>query len=308
MNDKIQLLVLLQSKQLLNQEINSIIYGTIEVRQNKYIYVHYRENGLPITKYVGEYSDEMYNQILANNFTVKEYKRIIKDINRKLKIINYKEGNISNSVKNNVDFAKRNLVDTIYNQAILEGISTTFPDTENIIENGIINNMNSQDVLKIINLKHCWEFILNENILLTKSNYYLLCEINKFVLEGFYYSAGKIRCVPVNIGGTQYKPSIPIEDEVKEEIDKILIKNIDDIDKTIELLLYIMKRQIFIDGNKRTSIIFANHYLISKGKGIISINSSLVEKFKELLIDYYETDNSETIAKFIRDNCYKRYK
>ena len=28
---------------------------------------------------------------------------------------------------------------------------------------------------------------------------------------------------------------------------------------------------VFIDGNKRTSVIFSNHYLISKGKGIIAI-------------------------------------
>ena len=53
--------------------------------------------------------------------------------------------------------------------------------------------MTSDDVLKIVNLKHAWEFILNKNIIQSPTNFDLLCEINKFVQEGFYYSAGKIR-------------------------------------------------------------------------------------------------------------------
>lgn len=59
-----------------------------------------------------------------------------------------------------------------------------------------------EDVPKIVNLKHAWEFILNKNVILSDTNFSLLCEINKLVEEGFYYSAGKIRTVQVSIGGT----------------------------------------------------------------------------------------------------------
>ena len=65
-----------------------------------------------------------------------------------------------------------------------------------------------------------------------------------------------------------------------------------------------MKKQIFIDGNKRTSIIFCNHYLISKGKGIIVIPADLTEKFKDLLILYYEGKDENTIKKFIKEMGY----
>lgn len=78
-----------------------------------------------------------------------------------------------------------------------------------------------------------------------------------------------------------------------------------DVDKAIELLLYIMKKQIFIDGNKRTSILFINHFLISKGKGIIVIPSKETERFKKLLIKYYEGNDITTIKKFIKEKCYK---
>lgn len=61
---------------------------------------------------------------------------------------------------------------------------------------------------------------------------------------------------------------------------------------------------MFIDGNKRTSVIFANHYLISKGKGLIVIPDNKVEEYKKLLIDFYESNNNEEIFKFIKEKCY----
>ena len=305
--EKIEIMNLLQSKQMLENELQSLAYGSVEIRENnskRYIYVHYRENGVALTKYVGEYSDELYNLVLNNSIKAKELKRQIREISKKLKQLNYVEEEISPKVEQNIDFAKRHLVDTIYKQAILEGVATTFADTESIIEGGKVNNMTSEDILKVVNLKHAWEFILNKNVILSPTNFALLCEINKLIEEGFYYSAGKIRNVPVTIGGTKWQPSLPIESVIKEELEEILKMDIDEVDKAINLLLYVMKRQVFIDGNKRTSVIFSNHYLISKGKGIIVIPAELTEEFKKLLISYYEENNEEQIKAFLKEKCY----
>ena len=306
MEEKIEIMNLLQSKQTLTKELNDLIYGSVEIREkdsNKYIYVHYREDGILLTKYVGEYSDNLYNLILNNSIKAKE---LIKKIEKRLKQLNYIDEKLSPKVEINIDFAKRHLVDTIYKQAILEGVATTFADTESIIEGGKVNNMTSEDIMKIVNLKHAWEFILNKNVILSDTNFPLLCEINKFVQEGFYYSAGKIRTVPVSIGGTKWTPEFPIESIIKEELDDIFNKKISDIDKAIEILLYIMKKQIFIDGNKRTSIIFANHYLISKGKGIIVIPAELTDEYKDLLINYYEGKDKTKIKRFLKEKCFMK--
>lgn len=307
MEEKIEIMNLLQSKQVLEHKLQSMIYGSVEIRENdsnQYIYVHYRENGIALTKYVGEYSDELYNLILNNSIKAKELKKQIREITKKLKQLNYTEENLTEKVERNIDFAKRHLVDTIYKQAILEGVATTFADTESIIEGGKVNNMTSEDILKIVNLKHAWEFILNKNVILSDTNFALLCEINKMVEEGFYYSAGKVRNVPVTIGGTVWKPDFPIESVIREELEKIFVKEMDDVDRAIELLLYTMKKQIFIDGNKRTSVIYSNHYLISKGKGIIAIPAEFTEQFKDLLIPYYEGKDEKQIKKFIKEKCY----
>lgn len=307
MEEKMEIMNLLQSKQILEHELQSLAYGSVEIRENdsnKYIYVHYREDGVALTKYVGEYSDELYNLVLNNSIKAKELKKQIREITKKLKQLNYTEEELSEKVEQNIDFAKRHLVDTIYKQAILEGVATTFADTESIIEGGKVNNMTSEDILKIVNLKHAWEFILNKNIILSDTNFALLCEINKMVEERFYYSAGKVRNVPVTIGGTKWKPDLPIESVIKEELEEIFNKQMDEIDRAIELLLYTMKKQVFIDGNKRTSVIYSNHYLISKGKGIIAIPAELTEEFKDLLIPYYEGKDEKQIKKFIKEKCY----
>ena len=65
-----------------------------------------------------------------------------------------------------------------------------------------------------------------------------------------------------------------------------------------------MKRQIFIDGNKRTAIIFINHYLISMGKGIIVIPAEQTEEFKGMLVKYYEGVDEKEIKAFILNKCY----
>lgn len=307
MDEKIEIMNLLKSKQILEQQISTLAYGSIEIRENnsnKYIYVHYREDGVILTKYLGEYSEDLYNLVLNNNIKAKQIKKQIKEIEKQLKLLNYTEEDLSPMVQRNVDFAKRHLVDTIYKQAILEGVATTFADTESIIEGGKVNGMTSEDIMKIVNLKHAWEFILNKNVILSDTNFALLCQINKLVEEGFYYSAGQLRNVPVTIGGTNWTPELPIESIVKEDLNEISNKEMNDVEKAIEFLLYVMKKQAFIDGNKRTAVIFSNHYLISKGKGIVVIPAELTNEFKDLLIPYYEGKDEFKIKKFIKEKCY----
>ena len=246
----------------------------------------------------------MYNLILTNNIKAKEIKKDIRQIEKELKDLNYIDDELTLEVSINIDFARKHLADTIYKQAILEGVATTLLDTENIIEGGKVSNMSSEDILKIVNLKHSWEFILNKNVILTPTNYSILCTINKLVEEGFYYNAGILRNVPVKIGGTSWAPDIPIESDIKDDIKNIVEKGTNDIDKAIELLLYVVRKQMFIDGNKRTSVIFANHYLISKGKGLIVIPVEKVEEYKKLLIDFYESNDNKKIFIFLKENYY----
>ena len=50
-------------------------------------------------------------------------------------------------------------------------------------------------------------------------------------------------------------------------------------------------------------MIVANQIMVQNGKGIISIPLEEQSTFRELLINFYETNNMEKIKKFIYDNC-----
>ena len=309
MENRVDILTLVAEKEALIKELKSLTYGSIETREkdnSRYIYVHFREDGIAMTKYVGEYNDDLYNLILRNSEKAKTMKKEIKRIDKELKLNGYVENELSDKVALNIDFAKKHLVDTIYKQAVLEGIATTYADTETIIEGGKVNNMTANDVLKVVNLKHAWEFILNKDVITSPTNFALLCEINKFIEEGFYYNAGRIRSTPVSIGGTNWKPELPIESLIKEELQELLNSNLDAVDKAIEILLFVMKKQIFIDGNKRTAVIFANHLLISKAKGLIVIPNEKVEEYKKLLISYYEDKDEKSIKDFLKKFGYMK--
>lgn len=297
----------INEKEALIKELKALTYGSIEIREKKgkkYIYVHFREDGISFTKYVGEYAEDLYNLILNNTIKAKAIKKEIRKIDKELKISGYVKRELSFDVENNIDFAKRHLIDSVYKQAVLEGIATTYADTETIIEGGKVNNMTASDVLKVLNLKHAWEFILNKDVITSPTNFTLLCEINRLIEEGFYYNAGKVCSTPVSIGGTKWKPELPIEEVIREELQGILNANLDDVSKAIELLLFVMKKQIFIDGNKRTAVIFANHLLIQKAKGLIVIPDEKNEEFKSLLLEFYEGKDKKKIKDFLQKYAY----
>lgn len=171
----------------------------------------------------------------------------------------------------------------------------------------IINNVSATDVQKILNLKHAWEFILDKDVIQAPTNYYVSQYIARLVNEDFYQDGGRIRSVPVRIGGSSYIPPLPIELVVKEAIDRIVSPGMNAIDIAIELALFVTKTQIFNDGNKRTAVIFANHYLIAHGGGILVILESNVPEFKKLLLDYYEDKDSVSIKQFLRETCWMKF-
>ena len=91
-----------------------------------------------------------------------------------------------------------------------------------------------------------------------------------------------------------------------EYIQKIERSNEETVDIAIRLCLFAMKTQVFIDGNKRAAVIFANHYLISRGEGLLVIPEKAVPQFKKLLIKYYETDDAEKIKVFLKEKCWRK--
>ncbi len=301
---------LLRSRADLNARLNLMPYdGTPEIKERgneKYLYVRKRVAGKQTSTYVGAYTEELYNLLLRNAREAREIRKELRSIDKQLANAGYSEDELSSDVINNIAFARANMKMNIYDQAVLEGVATSFPQTEEIIDNGKIFGVTATDVQKILNLKHAWEFILDRDVIASRSDYYMLSHIARVVNEGFFAEGGRIRGVPVTIGGSSYVPPLPNELDVKEKIREIIEESDEVINTAIKLCLYCMKTQIFLDGNKRASVIFANHYLISHGGGFLVIPEKEVPEFKRLLVKYYEGEDITVIADFMKQYCWKK--
>lgn len=300
---------LLRSRADLHARLNLMPYdGTPEIKERgdgKYLYIRKRVAGKLTSTYVGVYTEELYNLLLRNARETREIKKQLRNIEKQLAAAGYSDDELPPDVINNIAFARVNMKSNIYDQAVLEGVATSFPQTEEIIDNGKVSGMTATDVQKILNLKHAWEFILDKDVIASKSDYYMLSYIARLINEGFFAEGGRIRGVPVTIGGSSYIPPIPNEIDIKDEITEIIDDDADAIDIAIKLCLYCMKTQIFLDGNKRASVIFANHYLISHGGGFLVIPEKEVPEFKNLLVKYYEGEDISIISDFMKKNCWK---
>ena len=300
---------LLRNRADLNIRLNLMPYdGTPEIKERgggKYLYVRKRVAGKQTSTYVGIYTEELYNLLLRNAREARDIRKSLRIIEKQLASAGYSEDELSADVISNIAFARANMKMNIYDQAVLEGVATSFPQAEEIIENGKVSGMNATDVQKILNLKHAWEFILDRDVVASRSDYYMLSHIAKLVNEGFFAEGGRIRGVPVTIGGSSYIPPLPNEPDVKDRIRDIVEENDEAINIAIKLCLYCMKTQIFLDGNKRASVIFANHYLISHGGGVLVIPEKEVPEFKRLLVKYYEGEEYSIIATFLKERCWR---
>ena len=200
------------------------------------------------------------------------------------------------TLEENIFVAKRNIVDSIWKSANLEGIVVTYPQTETIFQGLGIQNMKVKDINAIVNLKHSWEFILENIEYPVDLNY--ICKINQLIGEA------NVNPFPgLSMGGTDWKSEIPDKEKVNDSLNKILESENSATEKAINLMLYLMRSQLFYDGNKRTSMMAANQVMIQNGAGIISVPIKYQEEFLELLVKFYETNNMDEIKELIYNHC-----
>lgn len=207
----------------------------------------------------------------------------------------------------NIFWAKRNLVDYIWKSANLEGIAITFPETQTIFEGISVQGKSIDDINSIVQMKHGWQYvlsILDDELSLTYIKK-LHLELGKMTI----INAGSFRMDEVRIAGSSYISPMPVEFEVKQHLDAIVNSSVDWTEKALDLMLYLVKAQLFYDGNKRIAMMVANKVLISHGCGILSVSQDDLEQFFTLLVAYYEDENrKEKLKLFLYDKCLDGFK
>lgn len=197
--------------------------------------------------------------------------------------------------------AKKNIVEMIHSISRLENVNTTFPQTKTIVDGMSVSGVSTDDVQVILNLKNAWQFALKSDLPFDLT---VACKINSFVAYNESLAWGELRTGKVDISGVGYVPPIPQQADVEIIFQQIMQNySVSETVRALQTMYYMMRSQLFWDGNKRTAIICANYQLIHAGAGILNINEQQLEQWHTLLADFYESDNDNKIIKWTYEHC-----
>jgi len=197
--------------------------------------------------------------------------------------------------------AKRKWDENVYCGMKMENRAVTFPQTKTILNGVNVPNVQLDDIQAILNMRDAWKYLLNSINEPVTLDY--MCKLNEYIARNEALEWGKLRTGTVGISGTDYLPPIPNEETAIQELNSIMGADTSATEKALNIFAWGTRGQLFWDGNKRTSMTFANKVLISAGAGILTITDKHMEEFNTLLLDYYNTGESENLKAFLYDKA-----
>ena len=193
-----------------------------------------------------------------------------------------------------LEFYNENKADIVYRLSLLEGVSATYMQTARLLEYGRGYNLEHgcsyQDYLVIRNIDLAFKYVymdVSDLDLLT-----LLTDLHEIVVNGLMHNVleiGVFRNKPIRITGTDYIPDTytPLDNEMWFLGE---LGDIQDFRGCVALYCKMMRRQLFVDGNKRTSYIFINYLLSAYDCFLLLPREGSHDTFLKKLKLYYEDE------------------
>lgn len=197
--------------------------------------------------------------------------------------------------------AKKKWDENVYCGMKMENRAVTFPQTRTILNGVNVPSVQLDDIQAILNMRDVWKFLLATVDEPVTMEY--LCKLNEYIARNEALEWGKLRSGSEGISGTDYIPPVPSYETVKAELEQILNAETSATEKALAVFAWGTRGQFFWDGNKRTSMTLANKILIAAGAGILTITDKHMERFNELLLDYYNTGVCEELRAFLYENA-----
>lgn len=200
-------------------------------------------------------------------------------------------------------FAKKNLVRLVFTTSRFEGLNTTLPQTQTIIDGMSAAGVSIDDTNVIVQLKRGWQYVIRENKPLSLN---IEQNINLLVARYDSLDPGSFRTgnVTVELGNSNGKwqpPEINLDQE-RKFFDELMQKDTSITDKAMTLMYHNMRNQLFWDGNKRTATLAANKLMIDNGAGLISVPLNKWDKWNELISEFYLTGKMDKLKDWTYEN------
>ncbi|HTE21760.1 MAG TPA: Fic family protein [Candidatus Limnocylindria bacterium] len=193
----------------------------------------------------------------------------------------------------------RFMVEFSWKTSQIEGNTYDLISTERLLLYGEKSPTNTEfEAQMILNQKEALEFIL-ENIELWEKPTLSSLEMLHAIVGKKLGITKNLRKTMVGITGTNYRP-LENEFQIRDALE-LLFKNIaganNVYEKALMGILGLSYIQPFVDGNKRTSRLFANAILLSGNYSPISYRSVDDRAYKETCLVFYEQNSVEPFKK-----------
>lgn len=205
-------------------------------------------------------------------------------------------------------YVSQNRLDLVRGTMVFEDCVFSRNQTEKILSNDVVPNLDYKLVCGVRNLNRAWSWVCSPKEYCVST----LEELHSIVSEDVIrvpWLEGKFRDekMPVVISSSSYSPPLTTRAEAYNEFEKKLsyilyeIRGYQSIEYKVKvclsLFVFLMKRQYFIDANKRTAYLFVNSLLRDFGIGKILLLPNLknYENFNKLLKAYYEGGQTDKL-------------
>lgn len=196
-------------------------------------------------------------------------------------------------------YARQNFVNLVHTNSRFEGVNTTLPQTQTIMDGLGVDGVSIDDINVIVQLKKGWQLITEDDASLTLA---FEKKINAIVALHDSLAPGELRTGQggVDVGTADYftPPAVDPNQESRFLTDLMQDDQRSTTDKALTLLYHNMRQQLFWDGNKRTATLAANKLMIDHGAGLINVPLNLWPRWNELISAYYQSADMTAIKEW----------
>lgn len=181
-------------------------------------------------------------------------------------------------------FVKNNLNNFIYQSMILARYNVT---KDYCIEE---QDLNTEEGKALFNFKKAYKFILdNENL---EASYSFLIDLHWILMDGL-----------MDLINNELTP------EQVDYLDKMINQPAKaNTEIALDVMIYILNKRLFKDGDVRVALMFANKIMIDNGCGFITIPTDKCEEFRRRYKESEASGNTDDFKMWLATNCIKGIK